>query len=84
VGKKGVVRDIKTHIEDLARFAEYAARAGFSVRGVTHSPVKGPEGNIEYLGLLAPGPGDAAAPDFAAAAARAHAELPQKGGGTPQ
>lgn len=49
VGKKGVVRERKTHIEVLENAAGYARDSGFSVCGVDFSPVKGPEGNIEYL-----------------------------------
>jgi len=52
VGKKGVVRDPDTHIEVLNSYIINAEKAGFSVKGLTHSPVKGPEGNIEYLGHL--------------------------------
>lgn len=49
VGKNGVVRDPATHQEVLRRAMEYAVANGFSVRGLDFSPVKGPEGNIEYL-----------------------------------
>ena len=49
VGKNGVVRDPATHQEVLCRAMEYAVANGFSVRGLDFSPVKGPEGNIEYL-----------------------------------
>ena len=52
VGKKGVVRDISTHIEVLDQFLETAGNLGFTVVDLTYSPVKGPEGNIEYLGHL--------------------------------
>lgn len=52
VGKKGVVRDIKTHIEVLDQFLETAGNLGFTVVDLTYSPVKGPEGNIEFLGHL--------------------------------
>ena len=52
VGKKGVVRDPETHRSVLDAFLSNALRAGFVPRGLTHSPVKGPEGNIEYLGWL--------------------------------
>ena len=52
VGKKGVVRDIKTHKEVLDVFCQNAAGVGFGVMGMTFSPIKGPEGNIEYLGFL--------------------------------
>lgn len=49
VGKKGVVRDKKVHAEVVQKVVDYADMIGFSVRGLTYSPVKGPEGNIEYL-----------------------------------
>ncbi len=49
VGKKGVVRDQKVHGEVVRRIVDYADMIGFSVKGLTYSPIKGPEGNIEYL-----------------------------------
>lgn len=49
VGKNGVVRDPATHREVLHNAMGYAAANGFAVRGLDFSPVKGPEGNIEYL-----------------------------------
>lgn len=52
VGKKGVVRDPQVHLEVLEHFLAHAAHAGFSVKDITFSPIKGPEGNIEYLGYL--------------------------------
>ena len=52
VGKKGVVRDSAIHEAVLERFIESAESCEFTPGGLTFSPVKGPEGNIEYLGLL--------------------------------
>lgn len=52
VGKKGVVRDPAVHLEVLEHFLQHAKEAGFSVKDITFSPIKGPEGNIEYLGYL--------------------------------
>ena len=52
VGKKGVVRDRDTHLEVLQNVIEYAVNSGFYVENITFSPIKGPEGNIEYLGHL--------------------------------
>ncbi len=52
VGKKGVVRDPAVHREVLERFLDSANELGFVVRGMTFSPVRGPEGNIEYLAWL--------------------------------
>ena len=49
VGRNGVVRDPATHREVLMNAMGYAAANGFAVRGLDFSPVKGPEGNIEYL-----------------------------------
>ena len=58
VGKKGVVRDPAVHLEVLERFLDHAAQADFSVKGLDFSPVRGPEGNIEYLGFLQAGAGE--------------------------
>ena len=52
VGKKGVVRDKKVHLEVLEQFLRYAEECHFYVKDVTFSPIRGPEGNIEYLGQL--------------------------------
>lgn len=52
VGKKGVVRDLSTHIEVINSIVSFALETGFSVSGLTFSPIKGPEGNIEYLVFL--------------------------------
>lgn len=49
VGKNGVVRDPATHKEVLVKAIGFAVNNGFSVKGLDFSPVKGPEGNIEYL-----------------------------------
>ncbi len=49
VGKKGVVREKSTHIEVIESVLEFARETGFSVLGLDYSPVRGPEGNIEYL-----------------------------------
>lgn len=49
VGKKGVVRDPAVHREVVAKVMDFAALLHFSVLGLTWSPIKGPEGNIEYL-----------------------------------
>ena len=52
VGKKGVVRDPEVHVEVLEKVIDFADYIGFQVRDLEHSPIKGPEGNIEYLVLL--------------------------------
>lgn len=49
VGKKGVVRDKAVHEEVIEKIRSFALENGFSVLGLTFSPVKGPEGNFEYL-----------------------------------
>ena len=49
VGKKGVVKDINVHLEVCKNALEYARNAGLYPVGITYSPIKGPEGNIEYL-----------------------------------
>ena len=52
VGKKGVVRDPQVHKEVLDNFVSLAQENGFRILGLTFSPVKGPEGNIEFLSHL--------------------------------
>lgn len=49
VGKKGVVREPQTHLEVIQKIIEFSLEHGFSVRNLSFSPIKGPEGNIEYL-----------------------------------
>lgn len=49
VGKKGVVRDKAVHREVIEKVIEYAASIGFNILNLDYSPIKGPEGNIEYL-----------------------------------
>lgn len=78
VGKKGVVRDPAVHLEVLRQFLVNAGEAGFTVKDMSFSPIKGPEGNIEYLGQLCAG---ACAPwegDLAALVEASHGAL---GGG---
>ena len=52
VGKKGVVKDSQIHQDTIVKVIDFAVETGFSVLGLTFSPVKGPEGNIEYLVYL--------------------------------
>ena len=52
VGKKGVVRDKKIHAAVIEKVLNFATELGFEIRGLSFSPVKGPEGNIEYLTYL--------------------------------
>lgn len=49
VGKKGVVREAATHRDVIVAAAQHAVQNGFSVLGLSYSPIKGPEGNIEFL-----------------------------------
>ena len=49
VGKKGVVREPETHIEVVESIMGFLTGAGFKILGIDYSPIKGPEGNIEYL-----------------------------------
>ena len=49
VGKKGVVRDLKVHEAVVRSILEFAPSIGLSVLGLDYSPIKGPEGNIEYI-----------------------------------
>ncbi len=75
VGKKGVVRDPEVHLEVLQRFQEHAQEADLAVKGITFSPIKGPEGNIEYLGYLATGAGEPYGGDLHALVAESHGAL---------
>ena len=52
VGKKGVVREQSVHIEVVEGIVAFLLETGFSVLGLDYSPVKGPQGNIEYLVLV--------------------------------
>lgn len=49
VGKKGVVRDLAVHKEVMEQVISYAKSLGFLIKGLDFSPIRGPEGNIEYL-----------------------------------
>ena len=76
VGKKGVVRDPAVHLEVIQQFLKNAADADFTVKDMTFSPIRGPEGNIEYLGhLLAGGGGASWTGDPAALVEASHAAL---------
>lgn len=75
VGKKGVVRDPAVHAEVLENFLALAAELELTVRNLTYSPVKGPEGNIEFLGHLSMLPDGGIVPDVRALVAAAHESL---------
>ena len=79
VGKKGVVKDPAVHQEVIEKVIAYALDLGFCIQGLTWSPVKGPEGNIEYLLWLGHGLKEPAQTqqetDTKAVVAGAHEEL---------
>ena len=75
VGKKGVVRDPETHKQVLDDFVQLANSLNFTILGLTFSPVKGPEGNIEFLGHLTLADSEGITPDTAQVVADAHATL---------
>ena len=75
VGKKGVVRDAATHLEVLERFAAWFPAAGFTMLGLDYSPIRGPEGNIEYLARLKKGTHSAPEIDLRAVVEASHAEV---------
>lgn len=80
VGKKGVVRDKAVHREVIEKILDFSLQSGYSVLGLTFSPVKGPEGNIEYLIYLQRDDTPAKAPDVLDAEAvteASHRELDQ-------
>lgn len=75
VGKKGVVRDPEVHRQVLNGFVELARQLEFAILGLTFSPVKGPEGNIEFLAHLTRESREGICPDTAAIVAAAHGAL---------
>lgn len=75
VGKKGVVRDPATHQEVLDDFVALTKEIGFKILGLTFSPVKGPEGNIEFLAHLTLSDRDGIQPDTALVVSQAHETL---------
>ena len=74
VGKKGVVREPEIHLEVLEAFLENAHASGFHVYNLTFSPIRGPEGNIEFLGYLGRD-GEDTEIDLPALVTEAHGEL---------
>ncbi|MBE6974961.1 MAG: TlyA family RNA methyltransferase [Ruminococcaceae bacterium] len=75
VGKKGVVRDPAVHKMVLDNFVALTNTLGFTILGLTFSPVKGPEGNIEFLGHLTLADVPGVEPDTAAVVKAAHDTL---------
>ena len=82
VGKKGVVRDPAVHLEVLEHFLEHAKESGFTFLGLTYSPIRGPEGNIEYLGYLEKGEWQEQTFDLKALVAESHETLKEHGEGS--
>ena len=78
VGKKGVVRDPKVHLEVLENFLNHAKDNHFTVLGITYSPIRGPEGNIEYLGYLRKSEEPDCIPDLTALVDASHEELKER------
>ena len=78
VGKKGVVRDPKVHLEVLENFLSHAKDNHFTVLGITYSPIRGPEGNIEYLGYLRKSEEPDCIPDLTALVDASHEELKER------
>ena len=72
VGKKGVVRDRAVHERVIREILDFASDIGFSVQGLDYSPIRGPEGNIEYICHLKNGDSPSAAVDAAAVVAASH------------
>jgi 23S rRNA (cytidine1920-2'-O)/16S rRNA (cytidine1409-2'-O)-methyltransferase len=81
VGKKGVVRDPAVHLEVLEHFLDHAKESGFTVLGMTYSPIRGPEGNIEYLGYLEKGDWQEPTLDLKALVEESHQVLKEHGEG---
>jgi len=78
VGKKGVVRDPAVHLEVLENFLVHAKENNFTVLDVTFSPIRGPEGNIEYLGYLQKNGGESGSFDLKALVEQSHQSLEHK------
>ena len=75
VGKKGVVREPETHKEVLDNFITLAKDLNFNILGLTYSPVKGPEGNIEFLAHLTLQENQGIVPDTGLVVVQAHEML---------
>lgn len=75
VGKKGVVRDSSVHQRVIERILSFVPQIGFTAVGLDFSPIRGPEGNIEYLCHLKKGDYPAVLPDPAAVVKQSHQTL---------
>ena len=82
VGKKGVVREPEIHLEVLKKIFAFCGEIGFCVKGIHFSPLKGPEGNIEYLFYFkkSPEPSAFTDSDLAALVEASHQALDRKDG----
>ena len=78
VGKKGVVRDPAVHEKVIRGILDFVPQIGFSAVGLDYSPIRGPEGNIEYLCHLKKGKHTADLPDAADVVARSHETLEKR------
>ena len=79
VGKKGVVRDAKVHEDVIKNVINFAKGEGFGIAGLDFSPIKGPEGNIEYLLHLTKGDDDAVSEAYVdELVSRIHGDLDRK------
>ena len=76
----GLLRDGAVHLEVLERFLTNARDSGFAVLELTYSPIRGPEGNIEYLGYLEKSAAEERTFDLAALVEASHAELDAQNG----
>ena len=74
VGKKGVVRDRATHLEVIKEILNFAPTVGLSPLGLDYSPIRGPEGNIEYLAFLRAGEWEGSIPEPEEVVEKSHLE----------
>lgn len=74
VGKKGVVRDPEVHREVIEDVILFAKETGFLISGLSYSPIRGPEGNIEYLLYLKKTSGESLSPDVLKVVKESHQE----------
>ena len=70
-----MVREKSTHLEVIEAVMAFAQTIGFGILNLEFSPIKGPEGNIEYLGFLQAGAGERAALDLRELVERSHQAL---------
>lgn len=78
VGKKGVVRDERVHLQVLRDFIDFVPGAGLTLMGLDYSPIRGPEGNIEYLAHLKKGAHSAPPPEPESVVALSHGNFKEQ------